>query len=247
MKNNQDALKEIERIIEELRSGKEESAATAVVGQKREKRTISGAIFKLFFRFWGIKFLVIVLLLIAATAGSIWAFSGSTFKQESTTFVEQVQELATLATAEAHLKVVIEQEDNKLFGKDISVNFPGTKREVILIVPTTVVAGVDLKQLDSSDIKVNDKEKEIKISLPKAALIQEPTIQMDKVTAFSDEGLFRGDVKWGEGFDLAAEAQKQAKDEAIEVGLLQSAEQNAQKVLQEFFSSLGYQAEITFK
>ncbi|WP_026907192.1 DUF4230 domain-containing protein [Paucisalibacillus globulus] len=247
MNKKDNALKEMENIIAELKSGREESAATAVMGQKKEKRHISGTIFKLFFKYWGIKILLIVLLLIAVTAGSIWAFSGSTFKKETTTFVEQVQELATLATAEAHLKVVIEQEDNKIFGQDISVNFPGTKREVLLIVPVAVTAGVNLKEVDSTDIKMNEKNNEIDITLPKAALVQEPAIQMENVRAFSDEGLFRGDVKWVEGFDLAAEAQMKAKEESIEIGLLESAEQNASKVLEEFFTSLGYSANITFK
>lgn len=56
-----------------------------------------------------------------------------------------MQDLAVLATAEAHVKVIMEQEDNKLFGKDISVDIPGTKRELLLVVPATVLAGVDLK------------------------------------------------------------------------------------------------------
>lgn len=144
------------------------------------------------------------------------------------------------------MKVVIEQVDNKLFGNDISVNFPGTKRELILIVPATVTAGVDLKTLDSDAIKVDEKNKEIKITLPKATLLQDPAIQMDGVRAFSDEGLFRGNVKWDEGFDLAAEAQKEAEEEAIEVGLFDSAEENARKLLEEFFGELGYHASVSY-
>ena len=61
------------------------------------------------------------MLLFVITVGSTLLFTGnlfkkeSTFKQETTVFVEQIQELATLATTEAHLKTVIKQEDNKLF------------------------------------------------------------------------------------------------------------------------------------
>ncbi|WP_257009400.1 hypothetical protein [Bacillus sp. 7884-1] len=68
-------------------------------------------------------------------------FTGSTFSKESTTFVEQVQELAVLATAEEHVKVIQEQEDNKLFGKDISVDILGTKRELLLVVPSYSACG----------------------------------------------------------------------------------------------------------
>ncbi|WP_274308304.1 DUF4230 domain-containing protein [Solibacillus daqui] len=247
MSKKEEALTQFEDVLKELKKGEEESAATSVVGQSRGNVNISGALFKLVFKFWGRKILFILLLSIVVVSGIIWSFSGSTYKKESTTFVEHIQELATLATAKAHVKVVIEEEDNKLFGHDIPVNFPGTKREILLIVPATVIAGVDLKGVTSDDIKVNDKEKALEISLPRATLIQEPAIQMDNVQTFSDEGLFRGEIKWDQGFNLAAEAQEEIKDEAIEIGLLESAEKSAEKVLKEFFSNLGYTAEITFK
>lgn len=163
----------------------------------------------------GRKILLIALFLIAITAGVTWLLSGSTVKKESTTFVEQVQQLATLATAEAHLKVIIEEEDNKLFGKDIFLNIPGTKREILLIVPATVIAGVDFKSITSDAIKVDDEQKKLEITLPRATFIQEPAIQMDHIKTFSDEGLFRGEVKWDEGFDLAAVAQEEIKKKPL--------------------------------
>jgi len=247
MSKKDEALTQIEQVLQELKKGEEESAATAVIGQRSGTNNISGAIFKVIFKFWGFKILLIALLLILITFGGTWLFFGNTLKKESTVFVEQIQELATLATAEAHMKVIIEQEDNKLFGNDISVNFPGTKRELLLIVPATVIAGVDLKEVTSDDIKVNEDDKELEIVLPRAKLIQDPAIQMENVKTFSDEGLFRGEVKWDEGFDLAAEAQKKIKDEVIETGLLESAEKSAEKVLTGFFRNLGYTVKISFK
>lgn len=247
MSKKEEALTQIEQVLKELKKGEEESAATAVIGHRSGNANISGAIFKVILKFWGFKILLIALLLILITFGGTWLFLGNTFKKDSTVFVEQVQELATLATAEAHVKVVIEQKDNKLFGNDISVNLPGTKRELLLIVPATVIAGVDLKGITSDDIKINEDDKELEIVLPRATLIQDPAIQMEDVKTFSDEGLFRGEVKWDEGYNLAAVAQKQIKDEAIEIGLLESAEKSAEKVLAGFFRNLGYAVKITFK
>ncbi|GGA78973.1 DUF4230 domain-containing protein [Ornithinibacillus halotolerans] len=246
MRKKDDTLKELEQLLQEMKKGQAESAATLALGQKKVKSSsASRKLFKLFFRFWGVKLLLVILLLGVIVAGSVWAFSGSTFKKETTSYVEQVQDLATLATAQAHLKIVIEQEDNKLFGKEISFNFPGSKREILVIVPATVIAGIDLKALSEEDIKVDEQQKVIKLSIPHATIIEEPVIYMDDVQTFSDEGLFRGEVKWVEGYDLVAEAQKQAAEEAIEVGLYETAENNAKKVLQEFFSTMGYTLEIT--
>ena len=247
MSKKDEALTQIERVLKELKKGEEESAATVVVGQNRGNANISGALIKLVFKLWGFRIFLTVLLLVVIASGVTWLFFGSTFKKESTIAVEQVREIAKLATAEALVTVTIEEEDNKLFGKNIPVNLPGTKRELLLVVPATVIAGVDFKEITSDDIKVNENKKELEIVLPRATLIQEPAILMDHVKTISDEGLFRGEVKWDEGFDLAAEAQGDIKDEAIKIGLLESAEKSAEKVLEGFFGNLGYTVKLTFK
>lgn len=226
----------------EINAGKAQTAATAALGE-----TIKFPKLKFTTIFLKFKSLLILLLLIAIILAGIWMFTGRTFKKESTAFVEQVQELATLATAQAHVKVIIEQEDNKLFGQDIQVDLPGTKRELLLVIPATVTAGVDLKGINSDDVTINQKNKELEITLPHAQFIQEPAIHMDKVQTFSDEGLFRGETSWDEGFDLAAEAQDKIKAESIEIGLLETAEDHAEKVLKEFFRNLGYKVKITFQ
>ncbi|GAM14536.1 hypothetical protein SAMD00020551_2687 [Mesobacillus selenatarsenatis SF-1] len=142
------------------------------------------------------------------------------------------------------MKVILEQEDNELFGEKINFNLPGTKRELLLIVPATVIAGVDLQAIDKKDLKVDEENKTVEILLPQAQFIQEPSVKMDEVRTFSDEGLFRGKVQWDQGFDLAAVAQKQIKQEAIAAGVLQKADKNAETVLKEFFGHLGYKVII---
>lgn len=246
-KKDQELSQQLESALNELNEGREESAATATIGQIGKAPNLSGGLFKHIYKFLRGKIITVIVLLVAFSFVINWLVSGSTFKQESSTFVEQVQDLATLATSEAYVKHVIEQEDNKIFGKDIQLNLPGTKRELLLIVPATVIAGVDLKGISPNDIRFNEKEKELEIILPHATLIQEPAIQMDKVRTFSDEGLFRGEIEWAEGFDLAAEAQEQIKEDAIEMGLLHTAEQNTKKVLKEFFGNLGYSVKISFE
>lgn len=235
---------EIERAAEEMKAGIEETAAAYAV-ENRYK----GAIFsrKSIIRLLGLKNMFMILLLLALILSGAWVFTGSTFSKESTSFVEQVQDLAVLATAEAHVKVIMEQEDNKLFGKDISVDIPGTKRELLLVVPATVLAGVDFKAVTSDDVKIDEKERRMEIILPHATFIQDPAIQMDQVKTFSDEGLFRSETKWDEGFNLAGEAQDEILAESKAIGLLQTAEKNAEKVLKEFFGNLGYTVKISFK
>ncbi len=99
---------------------------------------------------------------------------------------------------------------------------------------------MDLQAIEQQDMKVDEEQKVVEISLPEASFIQEPSIKMDQVKTFSDEGLFRPRIDWEEGFDLAAEAQEQIKQEAMDAGILQKADENAEIVLKEFFGNMGY-------
>lgn len=197
-----------------------------------------------------IKKLFIVLLFLASivlTVSITLFFSRNLEKKDTTIFVEQIQELAMLATAEAKVTLVKEEVDHNLFGNDIAINLPGTKRKILLIIPATVVAGVDLQEVTSEKLKINEEKKELEIVVPRATFLQDPSVQMESVKTYSDKGLLSGEVKWDEGFDLVAVAQEEIEAEAIEMGLFETAEKNAEKVLKGFFSNLGYTAKITFE
>lgn len=243
-------IAQLERQLIELKEAQQQSAATIALGHNSKSFSLPKGLFKSFLKAGRMKIIlamVTLVFLIAITSGGIRLFAGSTLKKESVTFVEQVRELATLATVEFHTKAVIKEEDNKIFGKDISKNLPGTKREILLIVPGTVIAGVDLKGITSEDMVIDKETKEIYITLPHAKLIQDPAVQMDKTITIVDGGLFRGDPKWDEGFEKAAEAQEQMRQDAISIGLLDTAEKNAEKALKVLFKNIGYTVNVTFK
>ena len=198
--------------------------------------------------FSNVKWILATIVLVGLTAAVTLFVSDKLKKEESTTiFVEQVREIAMLATAEAKITLVKEEVENKFFGKDIQFNLPGTKREIMLVVPATVLAGVDLSKLTENDMKIDEEAKTLEIVLPRATFLHEPTIQMEHLKTFSDKGLLSGEVKWDEGFDIAAIAQEEIKQEATEMGVLESAEQNAEKALKAFFSNLDYSVTVEFK
>lgn len=235
MDKQEHIISKMDELLGEMRAGRAESASSIALPLRHKSLPKYIPI---------IKFLILLLFLAAGFASAFWYFKGNTGKVESTVFIEQVHGLAALATAEAHVKTVIEKEDNEIFGEKIRYNLPGTKREMLMIVPATVIAGVDLEAVDEKDMKVDEERKVIEIVLPKATFLQEPSIKMDQVRTFSDEGLLSGKIEWDEGFDLAAAAQEQIKQEAMSSGVLQKADENAQVVLKEFFGHLGYKTVI---
>ncbi|ARF17921.1 DUF4230 domain-containing protein [Sporosarcina ureae] len=87
---------------------------------------------------------------------------GSTFSEQKTAFVERVQELQQLTTAEAYTKVLVKRTDNKLFGQSISVNFPGTKRNLLVVMPGSIKAGIDLSKITEQDVLESAEQNVVK-------------------------------------------------------------------------------------
>lgn len=234
-------LKEIKQIVEELKQTQKELSTTATMNK--------GFVIRRPFAKLKKRIIIFVLLLIIA----IIAFMGirsALFKEKgtekATSFVEQIQDLSTLATSKAYMKAVVEQEDNELFGKKIDANIPGTKRKILVIIPGEVVAGVDLSKVTDQNMKINEEKKIIHLTLPRAEIIQKPTLDFDQAQIYSSEGLFRGEASIDEGYDFADLAQKQIVKEAIEQGLLTSAEEQATRVIQTFLHQMGYKATVEF-
>ncbi|MGD6966501.1 DUF4230 domain-containing protein [Rossellomorea vietnamensis] len=249
MKSDENRIREIEALLAELKSSSQQTSATAVLDRGKVKMPFFKA-GKAIFSIWKSKFLIMLLIAVLVISGlSIGMYSwlaGSTFQEEQGSFVEQIKDMNSLATAQAFTKAVIEQEDNKIFGKEISADVPGTKRKLLLVVPGTVLAGVDLKKISENDILIDEEGKEMTIELPRAEILQSPSLDTENIKTFSVEGIFRSEVDWEEGFGLAQAAKELIQQEAIDQGLLQTAEKNAEKSLKEFFGQLGYKVTIEY-
>ncbi|MBS4214276.1 DUF4230 domain-containing protein [Neobacillus rhizophilus] len=235
---------DLDYIMNQLKQTQNETAATLAVKPARPIHLFPKfqSVKSLF---WGIGIGVIVSLVIFF-AGYIYLQKGeATLKSASV--IESIQKLATLATAQAHTKTILSEEDNKLFGKSIPWDIPGSKRTLFMVVPGEVTAGVDLKKLTKKDINLDTDKKVIHITLPHATIVQAPSIDSKNIQTFSSEGIFRSEVNREEGFQLEDRAKQKIKDEAIQSGLLKTAEDNARLALQDFFKNLNYTVTVTFK
>lgn len=243
---NEELIKRLIKIEEELKKGQAETATTLVEKQRKP-------LFRMpFFLRSGAKKSFIYAMIILLTICLIVVGVSKLMKTqaepivEKGTFIEQIQDLSSLATAQAYVKAVLQKEDNQLFGKPIDKNFPGTKRKVLFIVPSSVVAGIDLQTVNESDLKINEEDKTLEISLPHAKILQDPVLYLDEIQTFSQEGLFRSEMDIDEGFVFAAEANEIVIQEAVDQGLLKVAEENAERTFTQFFSQLGYKVKVQF-
>jgi hypothetical protein len=235
---------DLDYIINQLKQTQNETASTLAVQPARPIHLFQK--FQLVKSwFWGIGIGVIVSLVILF-AGYVYLQKGETLKSASA--VESIQKLATLATAQAHIKTVVSIEDKKLFGKSIPWDIPGSKRTLFMVVPGEVTAGVNLKNLTKKDITLDTNTKAIHITLPHATIVQSPSIDLKKIQRYSSEGIFRSSVtNWEDGSQLADLAKQKMKKEAKQFGLLKTAEDNARLALEDFFKNLNYTVTVTFK
>ncbi|MDS9472337.1 DUF4230 domain-containing protein [Sporosarcina pasteurii] len=250
---DKEKIDEIERLLKELKASEEETAVTVEETKERPKRPSNfWRVGKLFLSSWKKSaLLVAVLVLLMVITLPIAAFyfikNGSTFTEEKGAFLERVQNLNELATAEAYTKVIIERQDNAVFGQSIGLNLPGTKRQLLVVIPGSVKAGVHLGQLSKKDIVIDEKEKTATLTLPRAKFLGGAEIYFDEVEVFSYEGLFREKANIKEAYELAEEAKRLIIEETTGQGVLQMAERNAEKTLKEMFSLAGYDVTIQFK
>lgn len=242
---------ELQEIVDQLRGAQDESAAASLAPelsalQSRLKNMAElsvGARIKK-----RVKRLMITLLVVLLAVGGMggWLVYSDTVKHSKETFVTSVHSLAKLATAEAYVMTTIEGHDNKIFGVDITVNFPGTQRAYFVIVPAKLLAGVDLQGVSEGDVSIDPIGKKVSVTLPHATYIQE-AIQLDKVKVYTDEGIFRSATTAKEGLDFVAEALvlEKLREEADAMGVLKTAEENAVKTIQGLFA--GYAVEVEWR
>lgn len=232
-------LTEIERLLKEVKD------------KENTKESGFWKTTKLMMGVWRNSFLVLIvvllLLLIALPLGTWWMIQGSTATESKGAFLEQIQDLNELSTAEAFSKVIIEREDNQIFGQEIGLDLPGTKRQLLVVIPGSVKAGIDFSEVTEEDIVLDEEAKTATLTLPKADFLGGPELFMDQVEVYSYDGLFSSSPDISEAFELAEEAKKLILEETKGQGVLELAEANAQSSVQSMFNLVDYDVTVEFK
>lgn len=232
-------LTEIERLLKEVK-GKEDTKES---GFWKSIKVMMGV--------WRNSFLVLIaillLLLIALPLGTWWMIQGSTATESKGAFLEQIQDLNELSTAEAFSKVIIERQDNELFGQEIGLDLPGTKRQLLVVIPGSVKAGIDFSEVTEEDIVLDEEAKTATLTLPKADFLGGPELFMDQVEVYSYEGLFRSSTDISEAYELAEEAKKLILEETKGQGVLELAEKNAADSVRNMFNLVDYDVTVEFE
>ena len=153
------------------------------------------------------------------------------------TVVHEVRALARLETMQYSVEKVITAETGQgpfgfLFGD-----------RLLLVAHGTIIAGVDLDRVGGDDVRIDELGR-VHLDLPTAEIFI-TALDNDKTYVFDREvGLFRkGDVQLESAARLAAE--QEMEKAAIEDGILEQAQLNAETYLYRLLRSLGF-ADVVF-
>ena len=154
------------------------------------------------------------------------------------TYINQIQALARLETIQYSIEKVITAEVGEgtfgfLFGD-----------KLLFVAHGTVIAGIDMSKIQPSDMQVQNGV--LYVKLPPAEIFV-ATLDNDKSYVYdrTTGALTKADQ------NLETTARQAAQDEiqkaALDDGILDIAQQNAQTYLAKFFAALGYQNTIFTK
>jgi hypothetical protein len=178
---------------------------------------------------------IIALCLIFAAYSPTGGLPGGPRMTGTATLLRQVQSLSQLVTVKYVLEPVVDVRDAKWY--------PGGENKVLLVAVGVVNAGINLTNLQPSDIRVAGKK--ITLTLPHPVITDiylddHHTRVLERTT-----GLLRAFDK-----DLEQNARQQAVDEmrvlALDRGILKDAQDRAKAQLTAFFLQAGF-AEVEIK
>ena len=139
---------------------------------------------------------------------------------------EELRNMGFLVTQEYLATIVNDEEDhNEIFGQSIV----GTSRRVIFSYDVEVSAGINFEQIT---VTVDEDGKQILVMLPYAEIYGIPSIDTDSFEKYLDEaGIFTSGFDIEDHNDMIEDIQDQAVDRAIEVGIIDRANENARELV----------------
>jgi hypothetical protein len=166
------------------------------------------------------------------------AASRTTVTMDPQGLLREVKQLSELVSVKYSIQKVVGLKEEKV---------PFGSESLLLVIQGTVLAGVDLKEMEERDIRIERKDNAVFVRIPQARILH--VYLDDKQTKVWDRR-----VTWWTPWvpynpDLERKARVAAIDsmraQAEEMGILKEARRNAEQTLQTVLQMLG-RAKVTF-
>ena len=159
-------------------------------------------------------------------------FSCGREEKKESAVVQSIQQTGKLVTAEYSLSKMVKASDNKTWYKI-------GDRRILIAAEATVKAGVDLQSIGEEDVTVNDETIRLRMPAPQIFSISIPPEKINVL--YQDVSAFRSQFSAAEREDLLRQAEKQVRSIADSLGILQTAQKNAELFIRNLLQQGGYQ------
>jgi len=177
------------------------------------------------------KFHRIIHLLIPAIACLLWLGCRQSTPKEAT-IMSALQDMQELATTEYTLTKVVKASDDQTW-------FKIGDRKILITCEAKVKAGIDFSAIEIGNI--SKKGKSIRLQLPPSQIIS-INLPPDKIqVAYQEVGFFRSNFSVAEQTELLQQAERQIKEKAKSLGILEEAQRNTKSWLTSYLSMLGFE------
>jgi Protein of unknown function (DUF4230) len=150
-----------------------------------------------------------------------------------------LKEMNELATAEYTITKIVKANDDKTW-------FKFGERKILISCTGIIKASIDLSSLKDENISINDKD--ITLYLPNAKIITLNIPAENIKVEHEQTGFWRDHFSNEEQNKLMVQAERQIRIASDSLGILQSAQTNAQSFISGFLKRLGYKTvSIQFK
>lgn len=147
------------------------------------------------------------------------------------------KDIGELVTQESYVTVVEAMNENR---KILQIGVPFTESVCIFSHDFIIKAGYDFEKIIPESVE-NGEEKTIIITLPEAKILSNGMVPNKEMVYYENESMFNNLDEKSKA-NLRTEMGKKAQNIAIENGLLDSARDNAEKLLRNFINNIpGYE------
>jgi hypothetical protein len=154
-------------------------------------------------------------------------------------YIHALREMQQLATAEYIVTKVVKADDNKSWYKF-------GDRRILISCKATIKAGVDLTKLGDNDISRSNNK--LSILLPAPQILSLNLSPDDIKVEHEEVSFFREKFTNAERDALLAQAEKQIREQADSLGVLNTAKENTVVFIRSFFHNAGIkEVDVNFK
>ena len=176
--------------------------------------------------------------LIIAAFVLLCASCGQSLEEKMNQKFSAMEEMAELGTVQYTITKIIKADDNAFYTVG--------DRKILFSCQSTMKAGISLADFKKENVKVNEEDKSVEVTLPKPKVLSF-NMPAEKIKLeYEKVGTLRSNFTTEDRNNLLRQGEKAIMDDAENLGILKDAEENARLFFESLLKQVGFET-VTVK